>query len=236
MSILERTFADLGGPHRALHGAVLRGVLLAAAGANCVWLVRFAVPTGLAWWTTLSSELEATGHPWAPVFQGGFLLADGLTLVAGALAAATWAQARAHPVGMAGWAALAAFGAASLVDDAVPLNCVPGHDPHCQHRSGGVFIWPVIDQIHAMTSVLAALAALASMAAFARLARSRPRAGELRWSWAWLAAELASTTALGACLFADAPAGLAQTAEFVVETTWLVFLARSRPLPGPQDL
>ena len=229
MSILDRTLGDLATPQRPVRGGVLRGTLLAAAVANCAWLVRFAVPTGLPWRSTLFSELEATGHPWAPLFQGGFLLTDALVCIAGVLACTSWARTSAHPSGLAGWAALAAFGAASLVDDAVPLNCVPGHDPHCDHRTGAVVIWPVIDQIHAMVGVLAALAAVASMAAFAHLARFR--GGNLRWSWLWLAAELGSTLALGTCLFLDAPSGLGQTAEVVVETTWLLFLARNRPLP-----
>ena len=211
-----------------MRGAVLSGMLVAAATANCVWLARFAVPTGLPWSSTLFSELEALGRPQAALFRGGFLTANALVLTSAALASASWARARAHPGGLAGWAALAAFGAASLVDDAVPLNCLPGHDPHC-HRAGADLVWPVIDQIHAMVGVLAALAALASMAAFARLARSGPR--RLRWSALWLAAELASTVALGACLFLHAPPGPAQTAEFAAETSWLLFLARTPPLP-----
>lgn len=235
MSILDRTLGDLATPQRPVRIAVLRGMLLVAAVANCAWLLRFAVPTGLPWSSTLLSELEAAGRPWAPLFQGGFLLADALVFTTAALASATWARARADASGLAGWAALAAFGAASLVDDAVPLNCLPGHDPHCHHRSGAVVIWPVIDQIHSMVGVLAALAVLTSMAAFASLARSGPGRRHLRWSALWLAAELASTLALGTCLFLGAAPGPAQIAEVVVETTWLLFLARTPPLPHPHD-
>lgn len=233
MSILDRALGDLATPQRPVRGGVLRGTLLAAAAANCVWLVRFAVPTGLPWSSTLFSELEAIGHPWAPLFQGGFLLSDALVCIAGVLACTSWARPPAHPSGLAGWAALAAFGAASLIDDAVPLNCVPGHDPHCDHRAGAVLVWPVIDQIHAMVGVLAALAVVASMAAFAHLGHLR--GSRLRWSWLWLGAEVVSAVALGTCLFLDAPTGLAQTSESAVETTWLLFLADTRPLPRCAD-
>lgn len=236
MSIQERSLGDVGtGRHRPLHVVVLRGCLALAAVANCVWLLRFAVPTGLSWSTTLFSELEAVGRPWSPVFRGSFLLSDVLVLGAGTLAFARWTQTRAHPSGMAGWATLAAFGATSLIDDAVPMKCVPGHDPSCRHAFDPVLIRPVIDQIHAMTSVLAALAVLASMVAFTRLAWRRTRPGALRWSPAWLITELFGTTALGGCLLANTATGLAQTAEVVVETTWLLLLAHNRPLPELQD-
>jgi hypothetical protein len=204
--------------------------LIVAAALDIAWTLLGAWHAGAAWPWLLYSDVEAAGRPWAWLFRAGFVTVDLLV----ALAAVTIAAA--DPPRYPGssparrwtrlaWVALAVYGAASAADELAPMSCVPHVDPGCELPVVSLRS-PWVDQIHGLLSVLAVLGVLASMLAVARTRWRQPRTAAARCAPGWLTAELAATVALGGCLLLQGPTGVPQTAEMLVEATWLALLGR----------
>jgi hypothetical protein len=212
---------------RALRRAAAAALIVAAAldlGATVLAGWR----AGAAWPWLLFSETEVAGRPWAWLFRAGFVAADLLVAPAATVLAAVdpprYPAPAARPMRLA-WVALAVFGAASTADELAAMSCVPHVDLGCELPVVSLRA-PWVDQAHGLVSVLAVLGVLTSMLAMARATRHHPHRLIIRWAPGWLAAELLATVALGACLLVDGPTGVPQTAEMLVEATWLVLLGR----------
>lgn len=204
--------------------------LILAGTLDAGWTVLAGWRSGPAWPWLLFSEVEVAGRPWAWLFRGGFVAADLLvTAAAVALAAVEPARypgpSRAAARMRLAWLALALYGAASTVDELAGMSCVPHVDAGCELPVVSLRA-PWVDQAHGLVSVLAVLGLLGSMLAVSLAGREHPRGAALRWAPGWLAAELTATVALGACLLAGGPTGMPQTAEMLVEATWLALLGR----------
>ncbi|WP_030019822.1 DUF998 domain-containing protein [Streptomyces monomycini] len=165
-------------------------LLLLGAVAYTAWVLEVVLSTGLDPVRTYVSELAAADQPLGGLFRATDLLA-GLLVLAGAVAALCTFPRR--PWAMAGWAALALFGAATAVDSRLPLSCAPTSDPECAARETAGLV-PATHTAHAISSSLAMVGALAALVLLTVAAR--------RYGWwpplgrvaPWLTlAELAAT-------------------------------------------
>ncbi|MGO4634794.1 DUF998 domain-containing protein [Streptomyces sp. 2RAF24] len=225
-------------------------VLLAlGALAYTAWVLEVVVRTGLDPIRTYVSELAAADQPLGGLFRATDLTA-GLLVLAGALAGLV-ATARPGPDGpagtswarrepgprrpwlLAGWLALALFGAATAVDSRLPLSCTPTADPECAARETAGLV-PATHTAHAVSSSLAMAGALTAMIALTVAARRyglwRPLA---RTGPALVALELAATAwTLAAVAAFEAGKGLwslgaGQRLQVLLVAMWLAVLAWS---------
>ncbi len=224
-------------------------LLLLGALAYTAWVLEAVVRTGLDPVHTYVSELAAADQPYGGFFRAADLAA-GLLVLAGALlglrAARTPAPAdpgvprwaRPGPAGrrpwlLAGWAALAFFGAATAADSRLPLSCAATADPACAAREAAGLV-PATHTAHAVSSALAMTGALIAMVALTTAAR---RYGLLpllaRTGPVLVALELAATAWTLAALTAfesghDGWAlGIAQRLQVLIVAVWTAVLAAS---------
>ncbi|OZF05725.1 DUF998 domain-containing protein [Rhodococcus sp. 14-2470-1a] len=133
---------------------VLAGVLYSA------WVAEFFLDTGLDPAHSFLSELDAADQPYRHFFSTADLVTGVLLIVAGA-AGLTLPRRRLTNVG---WSALVVFGAATIADSQLPIECVAGNDPSCPVEPSGLF--PQLHHIHALTSTVAVFAVFTAMVAF----------------------------------------------------------------------
>lgn len=100
-----------------------------AALANSWFVLALLLPGTLAPATTFISEHAARSQPFAHLFRAADLL-TGASLLLGVLVAG-WRAPRNRWLLVAG-AALVAYGACTLADTALPLDCAPSVDPTCR--------------------------------------------------------------------------------------------------------
>ncbi|MEU2503684.1 DUF998 domain-containing protein [Streptomyces sp. NPDC007863] len=226
-------------------------LLLLGALAYTAWVLEAFVRTGLDPVRTYVSELAAADQPLGGLFRATDLAA-GLLVLAGAvlgLRAARapedpapgvprWARTAPGPAGrrpwlLAGWAALALFGAATAVDSRLPLSCAATADPACAAREAAGLV-PATHTAHAVSSGLAMTGALVAMAALtlaARryglwplLARTGPfLVGLALAATAWTLAAVASFESGGG----HAGLGAAQRLQVLLVAAWIALLAAS---------
>ncbi|MFF0481847.1 DUF998 domain-containing protein [Streptomyces sp. NPDC004435] len=233
-------------------------LLFLGALAYTAWVLEVVVRTGLDPVRTYVSELAAADQPLGGLFRATDLVA-GLLVLAGAvlglLAARTpagppaepgtpsWARTDPRPSGrrpwlLAGWAALALFGAATAVDSRLPLSCAPTADPECAARETAGLV-PATHTAHAVSSGLAmtgALLAMVLLTVAARryglwppLARTGPFLVALELAaTAWTLAEVASFEA-GKGLWA---LGAGQRLQVLLVAVWTGLLAVSLAREG----
>ncbi|MFF5424431.1 MULTISPECIES: DUF998 domain-containing protein [unclassified Streptomyces] len=199
------------------------------------------------------SELAAEDQP----FGGFFRAADrtaGFLVLAGALAGLlatlrrrtappppagvpSWARRPDRASGtawsVAGWAALAVFGAATVADSWLPLSCAPTTDPACAAREAAGAV-PATHAAHAVSSGLATTGAVVAMILLTAAARRHGRWGTLaRTGAVVLALELAVTAWTLAAVTAHEAGtgnwalGLAQRLQVLLVALWLAVLARA---------
>ncbi|MGG2465691.1 DUF998 domain-containing protein [Streptomyces sp. RGM 3693] len=134
-------------------------VLLLGALAYTAWVLELVLATGLDPVRAYVSELAAADQPLGGLFRATDLVA-GLLVLAGALTALATTERR--PWTVAGFSALALFGAATALDSRLPLSCAPTSDPVCAARETAGLV-PATHTAHAVSSTLAMLGALAAL-------------------------------------------------------------------------
>ncbi|MET9328733.1 DUF998 domain-containing protein [Tsukamurella sp. NPDC003166] len=216
-----------------------RLILIGGAVLYSAWLIAPVLGSELSPLTSFVSEVGASGQPSAKLFRATDLLAGTAVVVAAALA---WRAARPAP-----WAArgallgLLVLGAATMCDALMPLSCTPTADAACAARelAGQV---PFTHLGHAVSSGIAGFGGVVAVLGWARWRGTEGAGGRSpllrRFDGARLAlgAGAAFLLATGWTLLAMlAPAlylGLAQRAQILALTLWLVLVAlppRARP-------
>ncbi|MEE1785878.1 DUF998 domain-containing protein [Streptomyces sp. SP17BM10] len=218
-------------------------LLLISAVAYTAWVLEVVLSTGLDPVQAYISELAAADQPLGGVFRATDLVA-GLAVLAAAGAALVGA-APVDPVGrtatrrprhgwaLAGWSALALFGAATAADSRLPLSCTPTSDEECAARETAGLV-PATHTAHAVTSSLAMIGALAGLAALTVAARRYGWWPPVRRYGPWLlGAELLATTwslaAIGAFQTGRGTwaLGAGQRLQVLLVALWLGVLAWS---------
>lgn len=138
-------------------GSAARGwgaaILVAVAGVcYSSWVLEFFWATPLDPLRSFLSELDAAHRPHREVYEAGDIITACTSITAAALLLFPKPLFR-------GWrpitavVALAAFGASTLADALLPIDCIPGVDPDCPVEPSGLL--PQLHHIHALTSTLA---------------------------------------------------------------------------------
>ncbi|GAA2650271.1 DUF998 domain-containing protein [Streptomyces lunalinharesii] len=143
---------------RTTTGAAAVALLLGAL-AYTAWVLELVIVTGLDPVRAYVSELAAADQPLGGLFRATDLVAGLLVLVGALLALATTER---RPWTVAGFAALALFGAATALDSRLPLSCAPTSDPVCAARETAGLV-PATHTAHAVSSTLAMFGALAAL-------------------------------------------------------------------------
>ncbi|MGW2627728.1 DUF998 domain-containing protein [Streptomyces chattanoogensis] len=215
-------------PVRHRTAAVL---LLLGALAYTAWVLEVVFATGIDPVQAYVSELAAADQPLGGLFRATDLAA-GLLVTAGALVALLTLERT--PWTTAGWAALALFGAATVLDSRLPLSCAPTSDPACAARETAGLV-PATHTAHAVSSSLALTGALAALLLLTFAARRYDRQG----GWSALArfgpplvlAELAATfwTLASAAAFTAGRGtwalGIGQRLQILLVALYLALLA-----------
>ncbi|WP_309051392.1 DUF998 domain-containing protein [Streptomyces sp.] len=221
--------------------------------AYTAWVLEAVLGTGPDPVRGYVSELAAADQPFGGFFRAADRTAGFLVLVgalAGLLATLRRRAAPPPPPGVpswarrpdrapgtawsvAGWAALAVFGAATVADSWLPLSCAPTTDPACAAREAAGAV-PATHAAHAVSSGLATTGAVVAMILLTAAARRHGRWGALaRTGAAVLALELAATAwTLAAVTAFEAGTGnwalgVAQRLQVLLVALWLAVLARA---------
>lgn len=134
---------------------VLAGVLYSA------WVAEFFLDTGLDPAHSFLSELDAADQPYRHFFSTADLLTGMLSIGAAALGVVSSDH---RGFTLTGWIAVGVFGAATIADSQLPIECVAENDPSCPVEPSGLF--PQLHHIHALTSTVAVFAIFTAMVAF----------------------------------------------------------------------
>ncbi|MFE2407924.1 DUF998 domain-containing protein [Kitasatospora sp. NPDC059408] len=235
-------------------------LLLISAVAYTAWVLEVVLSTGLDPVQAYISELAAADQPLGGLFRatdlvaGLAVLAAAGTALVGTAQVGTARRTGAEPVGtahrtgtarrtgapqprhrwaLAGWSALALFGAATAADSRLPLSCTPTSDEECAARETAGLV-PATHTAHAVTSSLAMIGALAGLVALTVAARRYGWWPPVRRYGPWLlGAELLATTwslaAIGAFQAGRGTwaLGAGQRLQVLLVALWLGVLAWS---------
>lgn len=193
---------------------VATGLLLVAAVTYNDWLLQFWVRTGLNQRDSYVSEAFAADQPHRVLFSVVELVTAASVIAGAGLALATLPQGWSA----IGWWALAAFGACSVADVALPMRCAPSREAGC----------PADNLAHTMTSGLVHLALFTSMASFVLFAGSAPQGGCSAGRWArWLLPVSMAAAISSAGPYIDRPGGqgIAQRIHLLTVGLWFSLLA-----------
>ncbi|WP_411293057.1 DUF998 domain-containing protein [Streptomyces sp. CBMA123] len=211
-------------------------LLLLSAVAYTAWVLEVVLSTGLDPVQAYISELAAEDQPLGGLFRATDLAAGLCVLAAAGTALGTGQARRPGAPGrdrwaLAGWSALALFGAATAADSRLPLSCAPTSDEMCAARETAGLV-PATHTAHAVTSSLAMLGVLAGLAALTVAARRHHRWPAVRRLGPWLlGAELLATGwSLGAIAAFQAgrgtwALGAGQRLQVLLVALWLGVLA-----------
>ncbi len=223
-------------------------LLLLSAVAYTAWVLEVVLSTGLDPVQAYISELAAEDQPLGGLFRATDLVAGLAVLAAAVLALVTFHLRRPGPAGrpgaggrrawsLAGWAALAVFGAATAADSRLPLSCAPTSDEMCAARETAGLV-PATHTAHAVTSSLAVLGALGGLAALTIAARRYGWWPPVRRYGPWLlGAELLATGwSLSAIAAFEAghgtwALGAGQRLQVLLVALWLALLAAALGRP-----
>jgi hypothetical protein len=117
-----------------------RWPLLAGGAVYSSWVLAFVLPTGLSQRAAFTSELEATGQPYAWLFRVSDVVA-GLLLALGAVAALGWAArapTRCAPLLVLAVAAVAVTGVTNALTGVFALDCTTSNGRCTRLRTAGV--------------------------------------------------------------------------------------------------
>lgn len=211
--------------------AAVSGLLALGAVAYSAWLSELILGTGLAPMSSYVSELAAQDQPYGMLFRTTDLIA-GLLILVGAVGALLWLPRRWGTT--VGWAGLALFGAATVVDSRLPMSCAPTADGACAAREQAGLV-PAAHTAHTVSSSVAVTGALLGMVVLTLAARRYgvlpSLAGPLGLLLVLL--ELAATTwTLAAITAFDAghgtwALGFGQRLQVLLIAVWLGLLARA---------
>lgn len=164
---------------------LVRRLLLLGAGAYAVWRVSVWLRPDIDPVTSYVSELSARDQSWSLLFRASDAVA-GQPIAAAAMLVLARGSWRLHPrqVGWLwplGWAALAAFGVATVLVALTPMACAVTQDEGCAVlESEGEL--PLQHTSHTVTSTVANAALLIATLALAGLmARRRPLVAWVGW-------------------------------------------------------
>ncbi|GAC67570.1 DUF998 domain-containing protein [Gordonia soli] len=202
---------------------LVAGVLVAIAGlCYSSWVLEFAWPDRLDPLNSFLSELDAAQRPHREVYVVG----DVVTGVCTMIAAAVLLLPRRIVLGRLATTAVLAvgvFGAATVADALLPIECIPGIDAGCPYEPSGLL--PQLHHVHALTSTIAVFAIFATMIAATLASLRSGRWPLLRVVGAVVFAVVALTTVwmmIADNLSGDYRLGLAQRIQVGGMTTWLV--------------
>ncbi|WP_308315862.1 DUF998 domain-containing protein [Streptomyces sp. CC228A] len=214
-------------------------VLLALGAVTySAWLLETVLGTGLDPVQSYVSELAATDQRLGGLFRTTDLVSGVLVLTA-ALGALAGSERR--PLTVAGWVALALFGAATAADSRLPLSCTPTADAACAAREDAGDV-PFTHLAHAVSSSLAMAGALAGVAALTLAARRYGHWPAVARTGSVLAVAAAAATVwtlAGVAAFEAERGhwglGAGQRLQVLLVAAWLLVLAWSltRRPPGP---
>ncbi|MER7750952.1 DUF998 domain-containing protein [Kitasatospora sp. NPDC097643] len=215
-------------------------LLLLSAVAYTAWVLEVVLSTGLDPVQAYISELAAEDQPLGGLFRATDLVA-GLSVLAAAVTALATGLTRApggrHRWAVAGWSALAVFGAATAADSRLPLSCAPTSDEMCAARETAGLV-PATHTAHAVTSSLAVLGALTGLVALTVAARRYDCWPPVRRYGPWLlGAELLATGWSLAAIAAFQAGrgtwalGAGQRLQVLLVALWLAVLALSLARP-----
>ncbi|MBB6173579.1 hypothetical protein HNR23_003639 [Nocardiopsis mwathae] len=216
---------------------VARAAAVAAAVAYSLWVVEFALPTGIDPGLSFVSELSAADAPFGDVFRGADRAAGVLAVVCGVIGLAVGAGRDRAEGGKRDlwtpvlWLALIVFGAATFADSFLPMDCAVSADAACAaaERAGEL---SAVHTAHAYSSSIAGTAGIVGVAALA-LRERHGRAWAL--GWVLLAVQVAAMVAVLALLAVGdgQPVdgfGIAQRVQIGAVAAWLLAVGL---LPGP---
>jgi hypothetical protein len=218
-------------------------LLVLGAVAYSAWLIEPVLGTGLSPVSSYVSELAARNQPFGTLFRTTDLTAGLLILTAAVGALSRLPRLPRLPcrwMNGVGWAGLALFGAATMVDSRLPMSCAPTADAGCAARERAGLV-PATHAAHVVSSSVAVTGALVGMAALTLAARrrgpSRSAAGPPDPSFApfvfvvllELAATVWTLTAIAAfdAGYGSWGLGLGQRLQVLLIAVWLGLLARA---------
>ncbi|EGD53804.1 DUF998 domain-containing protein [Gordonia neofelifaecis] len=140
------------------------------------WILDFFFHSGLDPMRSFLSELDSGHMPHRNVYVAGDVLTGVFTLAA-AVGLLFPPRLVRNKFSITAAIAIGAFGASTIADALMPIECLAGRDPGCPDQSRGLL--PQLEHIHALTSSLAVIAIFVAMVA-ASLAAWR------RQDWQWL--------------------------------------------------
>lgn len=144
---------------------------LLAAVANCAFVFRAMSPSRLDPLNSMISELEVPGQPFSEYFRWSSLLSG---VAAAVFAIGLQRRLPRGPLGLAGCAALAAFGVAGAVDALIPMDCAPSASAVCfRAELDGPTSWPY--QAHTWFDVAGTVALLVAVRLLGQHLRERAR-------------------------------------------------------------
>ncbi|WP_412542101.1 alpha/beta fold hydrolase [Longispora sp. K20-0274] len=199
-----------GGPR------LVAGWALVAAGFTyTTWVLGLWVNPGVDARSGYVSSYAATDQPHRALFVFGDC-ATGVLVVLAVLLVALSRVGVWNTLATVGWLGLGLFGAGTVADSVLTLDCTPYTDATCAllERSGHVSLG---HQLHATTSSLAVTGACVSLLAMA-LAWRRP------WIWVLAVLELLAVAASLAAMLAGDWMGAAQRVQVGILAVWLVGL------------
>lgn len=139
------------------------GILIVVAGlCYSSWVMEFAWADSLDPMRSFLSELDAANRPHRDIYVVGDVTTGICALVAALLLLVPHRTFRGRTATTA-VLALAVFGAATIADALLPIECIPGVDAGCPREPSGLL--PQLHHIHALTSTVAVFAIFTVMVA-----------------------------------------------------------------------
>lgn len=126
------------------------------------WVLEHLWPGGLDPLRSFLSELDAVGRPHREVYETGDIITSVAAIVAALVMMLPRPLVRGFPATTA-VVAFGCFGASTLADALLPIECIPGVDADCPWEPSGLF--PQLHHVHALTSSLAVSSLFVTMIA-----------------------------------------------------------------------
>jgi hypothetical protein len=142
---------------------VSAGILVALAGiCYSSWVLEFLWPSPLDPLRSFLSELDAAHRPHREVYVAGDVTTSCAAMLAALVMLIPRPLVRGFPA-ICAVVALGAFGASTIADALLPIECIPGVDAGCPSEPSGIL--PQLHHVHALTSTLAVFSVFTVMIA-----------------------------------------------------------------------